>query len=136
MMGIRLNHILIVDDDELNNYLVKEVIGDLVLVKEIRSETSGWEALDYLKEKKASGDFPEMIIVDVKMPEMDGFEFLERYEDLFFNDFKNTRIAVATSSHREYDRMKAAQYPSVNLFVNKPLDEVKLNYIFKALFEA
>ncbi len=80
--------------------------------------------------------FPDLIIVDVKMPEMDGFEFLEKYEGKFYNEFKDTKIAVVTSSHREYDKMKAAQYPSVNLFINKPLDEVKLNYLFKVLFNS
>lgn len=129
-----IEHILIIDDDELNNFLVKEVISELIEVKELRSETSGWEALEYLEQRKALNDFPDLIIVDVKMPEMDGFEFLENYEHLYHNDFKNTKVAVATSSHREFDKMKASQYPSVNLFINKPLDEVKLTYLLKVLF--
>lgn len=133
-MDIQIKHILLLDDDELNNLLVKEVILDLISVKEIKTITSGWDALDYLEERKEANDFPDFIIVDVKMPEMDGFEFLEKYEDLYYKDFKNTKVAVATSSQREFDKMKATQYPSVNLFVNKPLDETKLNYTFKALF--
>jgi CheY-like chemotaxis protein len=126
-------HVLMVDDDDLNNILVKEIIFNTLPTEKIICETSGWEALDYLRNCRETGDFPDLIIIDVKMPEMDGFEFLERYEKLFDHS-DTTRITIATSSLLDQERTKAARSPLVNLFINKPLDERKVNFIYSTLF--
>ena len=84
-MKTKLNCILLVDDDEPTNFLNQMVIEELDIAEQIRVAQNGQEALTYLK-KTGIGDenfpLPDLILLDINMPAMNGWEFLERYRKL------------------------------------------------------
>ena len=75
------------------------------------------EALEYLN--KASNDFPDVIYVDLNMPALDGFDFIESFERIFSQHHPLCSLFMLTSSLREDDRHRALAFPSVKDFVSK-----------------
>lgn len=118
--------ILLIDDDEINNFTVNAVLKRVGSIQNYAIKDNGWDALEYLKANDNKDTFPDFIFVDINMPEMDGFEFLERYEVMFWPQHPNTRISMLSSSVSERDRERALQFSSVCEYVCKPLTESKL----------
>ena len=122
-----LKKVLIIDDDELSIYLMGLTINEITFIDSHYSVTSGWEALSYLEDDKTNP--PDLILVDLNMPEMDGYEFIEAFETKFFELMSNTRVVVVTSSQRESDKSKSLSFKSVAGFINKPLSEEKIKKV-------
>ncbi len=121
-----INKLLLIDDDELTSYLVKKLIGSVGNVKEIVIKENGLEGLEYLAELKAHNSvFPEVILVDIDMPIMNGFEFVEAYENQYVNN-GGTRLIMITSSKRQLDFDKCLSYSSVLNCIYKPLTREKI----------
>ncbi len=118
--------ILLIDDDEINNFTVDAILKRVGFISNYVIKDNGWDALDYLKAVHDSTDFPDLIFVDINMPEMDGFEFLERYEVMFWSQHPHTKISMLSSSISERDRERALNFMSVSEYVYKPLTESKL----------
>ena len=78
----RLKKILLIDDDEITCFLEKSLLEDLEVAEEIVCIDGGHEALEYIQECLRSGSSPSLIFLDINMPGMDGFEFLERLDSL------------------------------------------------------
>jgi CheY-like chemotaxis protein len=129
-----IEHLLVVDDDLMTDVLLEGVASNLDLIDRYVFESSGWKALEYLAVCKKNNDFPALILLDLRMPEIDGYEFLERYERLFFDDFPETKIVVVTNSTTDYEKQALTMFPSVNLYLNKPLVKDKFIWIYKTLF--
>ncbi len=124
-----INKLLLIDDDELTSYLVKKLIGSVGNVKEIVIKENGLEGLEYLAELKAHNSvFPEVILVDIDMPIMNGFEFVEAYENQYVNN-GGTRLIMITSSKRQLDFDKCLSYSSVLNCIYKPLTREKIGAI-------
>lgn len=123
---MQINNLLVIDDDDLYNLLISEIISQVDMIKDYRIETSGYKALDYLQQCEKQKNFPEIILVDIKMPEMDGFEFVENFEKKYYEHFPKTKIIVLSSSMRESDKTKALSYSSITEFLTKPITEEKL----------
>ena len=121
--------VLIIDDDDLSIFLIGLTIEEIPFIKSYKSVTSGWEALEFLEE--SDGQSPDLILVDLNMPEMDGFEFIQHFEDKFAAENPETKIIVITSSQRENDKAKSLAFKSVRGFIQKPLTEEKIESIFK-----
>lgn len=119
--------VLIIDDDDLSIFLIGLTIEEIPFIKSYNSVTSGWEALKFLETCEDRG--PDLILVDLNMPEMDGFEFIQHYEDKFANVFPDTKLIVITSSQRESDRSRSLAFKSVKGFMQKPLTEEKIREI-------
>lgn len=82
-MTKKVKCILLIDDDEPTNFLHKIVISDSGRAEKVVEVQSGFEALDYL-EKMEDGKYPQpdLIFLDINMPAMNGWEFLEEYDKL------------------------------------------------------
>jgi CheY-like chemotaxis protein len=121
-------NLLILDDDELFGYLVSELLTAMEPLKKfyVHLEKDGDSALNYLEQRQNEGSFPDLILIDCKMPTMNGFDFIERYEQTFLPHFPTTRLFMCSSSMRNADKSKALSYKSVSDYISKPMTEEKL----------
>lgn len=123
-------NILFIDDDRDTNFLIDLLIRDLPYIHKYHIMDKAKEALEFLK----GYDKPlSCIFVDIKMPEMDGFEFVEQYEKDFYTKFPDTPVYFVTSSARESDRSRAMEFGVVQGVIIKPLTRSKLAEIHEKL---
>jgi CheY-like chemotaxis protein len=109
-----INKILLVDDDAAANYLSKELLLSLNVAKEVVTAENCIRALEIVKSHS-----PDVILLDIKMPGVDGFDFLERLKSLSLN--KNVKVYMLTSSLRAEDKLKAFAFRTVIDYFEKPL---------------
>lgn len=122
----KINSILLVDDDQINNFINKRIIGKLNIADNVSIASNGEEALDYIQKYcKKSGSCPELIFLDINMPVMNGFEFLNEFKNIDLNNKNQVKIIVLTTSSNPGDMQKLKQY-SIKGFLNKPLTEKKI----------
>ncbi|NKI15810.1 response regulator [Spongiibacter sp. KMU-166] len=131
----KLSTVLLVDDDAATNFLHRMVIDDYGFAERIDEAYDGQEAIDYLT-TQVDGAYPrpEMIFLDINMPRMDGWEFLEAYNQLPSACKGGAVIAMLTTSLNPDDRDKAREFNCVQHYENKPLDEEKLDALLAATF--
>lgn len=127
-----IKKILLIDDNDIDNYINKKVIAKEYVATEIIVKNSPIDALHYLSTKE--GDFPELILLDIKMPEMDGFEFLEEFSKFHTDKKEKCSIIMLTSSHNGGDIEAAKNNPYVIEFLTKPLNNTKLSKVLKLVF--
>lgn len=126
-----LDFILLVDDDEATNYLNQRVIRKSDINADVQVAYNGKEALEYLT---GTGKFagrnmlPEagLIFLDINMPGMNGWEFLEAYKKLPDEQTQKIKILMLTTSNNPDDEKKAVDIPEVKGFIHKPLSVEKL----------
>lgn|SRR5690606_1804124 len=127
---MKLRRILVIDDDELNNFALGKFLESYISPSNYIVQTNGWEAIEHLercKQKKETA--PDIIFVDLSMPDMDGFEFLGYYQKNFFNAFPKTKLMILTCSSRDSDEKKALEYSCVLEYLSKPLSDEKMAQI-------
>ncbi|WP_047244942.1 response regulator [Maribacter thermophilus] len=124
-------NILLVDDDELYLYLMERTIKEMTHNIEINSFTDGEQAVEFVsictKEKK---DLPKVIFLDINMPFLDGWGFLAEFRKLKSKIRQQINIYIVSSSVRESDIKKAAEYEELTDYLIKPIDRKKLAGIF------
>ena len=124
-----IKNLFILDDDKITTHLMGEILKEISFVEEFHIENNGWQALEYLHKLLQTTSFPDVLLVDLKMPEMDGFAFIEQYEKNFFSAHPDSAVVVITSSVSERDRQRALGYKSVVKFLMKPFTEKALEDI-------
>ena len=118
---------MLVDDDKIFNFLSEKTIISLGLANEIHFATNGEQALKILelyKEGKVSK--PDIIFLDIDMPVMDGYEFIEAFSNMDLPDKHQITIVVLTSSIDPRDIQRTKDL-GIKYYFNKPLskDEIK-----------
>lgn len=118
---MKIQKILLIDDDEdsnfLNSWILKKEIS-----QDIYIEQSAVKALANLASNAETPEnLPDLILLDVRMPIMDGFSFLEEFQNLPLVVHEKCRIVILTSSFDRADYDKALANPYVSGFLNKPL---------------
>lgn len=131
----KIKNILLVDDDEIANYLHQLLLEELNISDHILTAYNGEDALSIIKENchpdsPSFNDCPQVIFLDLNMPGMNGFEFLEEFEKENFLANNNVRIIIVTSSNNQQDMQKAQSY-RINGYVNKPLTEEKVKQVLE-----
>ncbi len=114
-----MKHIALVDDDEVINLVHSEVIKRIVQDVQLEIFQSGTQLLEYLKDHDEQR--LDVIFLDIRMPEMDGFEVLEKIRDMNPKASQNSRVYVLSSTLDERDLNKAKSNPLVTDFIGKPL---------------
>jgi CheY-like chemotaxis protein len=124
----------IVDDDKIYTFLVRKTIEQTNLVQTIKVFENGLDAIDFLKKNAANRDtLPEIILLDLSMPIMDGWEFLEEYMLLSPELGRTITIYIISSSISPHDIAKAKSISLVTDFIIKPVSKEKLIEIFEKL---
>tara|TARA_R110000868_G_scaffold68720_1_gene203196 strand:+ start:30038 stop:30433 length:396 start_codon:yes stop_codon:yes gene_type:complete len=121
---MNLKKILLIDDSDIDNFINKSVLQKANIADEIIIETSAKDALTYLKNvMDESNSFPDVIFLDIKMPVMDGFEFLEEY--IHFPEHAKSKciIFMLSSSIDPKDALRAQQFKEVKKYFTKPLTQ-------------
>ncbi|MBO3271272.1 response regulator [Hymenobacter defluvii] len=131
----KLTCALLVDDDQTNNYLNKLLLRRLQVTDKLLVALNGQEALALVEEhcRDASPSCPALILLDVKMPVMNGFEFLEAYAQLTLPRKHAIIIVMLTTSLHPQD-MERVQKLQVDGFLSKPLTKEKVEGILETYF--
>jgi CheY-like chemotaxis protein len=126
----KIETIMIIDDNTIDLYITSRVIHKNNIAKKVLEYTCALDALDYLKQNaKNSEVLPNLIFVDIYMPLMSGFEFIEAYNELPMNLKKHCRVFVVSSTIDEMDINRACADKNVNAFHEKPITKVFLEGI-------
>lgn len=133
-MNKDLKHILLIDDDEATNFLHELLLKEIFPEIQITLAWNGKEAIDFLKAVKNSDDLPDLIFLDINMPVMNGWEFLEEYEQLSKDFYKSVVAFMVTSSLNKEDREVAANTESIDLYLPKPITIEDLKVVCKEHF--
>lgn len=140
-MRQKLECIMLVDDDEPTNFLSSMLIEDADYTKHIQVADSGEKALNYLAKSKESGynnadyPWPDLIFLDINMPAMNGWEFLEKYKALEDKENKIVIIMLTTSLNPD-DNIMACNIPVVSGFEIKPLTSQLLDKVMSKYFDS
>lgn len=132
-MKRKLNSILLVDDDADDNYYHRIIIEEMNIVNTIETATNGIEALAYLK--KANQTSPEIIFLDLNMPKMNGWEFLNEYKNLNELHKAKVLIIILTTSANPDHIKRAQEIENVSGFETKPLSKEILEEIIDKYFQ-
>jgi len=134
-----LNCVLLVDDDDATNLLHKLAIQATGVETHIQITSSGEEALDYLSCKDIFADalkFPQpgLLLLDINMPGMDGWDFLAEYQKLTEEQQARIVLAVLSTSLNPEDKKRAEKFPCVMGYFRKPLTANIIEGIFEKFF--
>ncbi|TXK29865.1 response regulator [Pontibacter qinzhouensis] len=126
MVKLKVQRVLLVDDDDATVYITGRLLKQSGLEVDLLVARNGEEALAIVRELCKEEHCPELILLDINMPVMDGFEFLEALQQSADLSATAIRIVVLSSSTHYLDRIRAKSYPVVD-YVEKPLTIEKLS---------
>lgn len=125
-----INKVAIVDDDNIFQFTTKIKIEKLLLAKEVLVFNDGEEIFNYLKETDVN-DLPSILLLDINMPLVDGWDFLELYKSVDEEKQKGIKIFMLSSSINPVDVEKAKENQHVLDYITKPIRDDDLSKIFK-----
>ena len=130
----KLKLVLLIDDDEINNFLNKRLLEKYGIAEQVAIVTNGEEGLEFIAQRCRSGaGCPELILLDISMPVMDGFEFLKQYQRLNFKNKDKVNLIVLTTSSNPNDMERIANF-NVTDYLTKPLNEGKVEYLLERFY--
>lgn len=124
---------MLIEDDNVNALLSKRLLEKFLITNGIFIVSNGEEALKFIV--NYDPDFntcPELIFLDIDMPVMDGFSFLESFDELTFLNKEKVQIVMLTNSNRQEDIEQCKRY-GIRHFLNKPLTEEKIKNLLEAI---
>jgi CheY-like chemotaxis protein len=125
-MAVKKYHtVMLIDDNEIDNLINQKMIEAASIAENIYTHTGAKSAIEFLRnmEKLEVADkvLPDVIFLDIDMPLMDGFQFLDEFEKLTNVAKKKCKIVMLTSSINPQDFNRSKKYENVRLYLNKPL---------------
>ncbi len=135
-MTKKIKTIVLIDDDNDTNIYNEFILSDIGIVENIVIFQNGKTALDFLTKKDDTGHYPqpEIIFLDINMPIMNGWEFLEEYKKTPKEQRAGIIITMLSSSMNPDDKIKAEKMDIINGFINKPLTETKFKELIANFF--
>ena len=134
-MKTKLNKVLLIDDDAPTNFLHQEIFEEVDCAEEIVIMQRAQEALDYLI-TPVEGKYPnpELIFLDINMPGMNGWEFLDVYQKLAKKFQGEIIVMMLTTSLNPDDYRRANTMEAITGLINKPLTKDRLLEVLRAYF--
>lgn len=124
----RYNTVMLIDDNELDNFVNKKLLENEHFAEHVLVQSSGNNALDYLKSHaNNAAEIPEIIFLDIMMPDLDGFGFLIEFEKLNDEIKNKSKVIMLSTSESFKDLNRANRNKYVYKFLNKPLNKPVLD---------
>jgi CheY-like chemotaxis protein len=128
-----MRKVFIIDDDPIHQKIAQIMLNKHNLFDEYTSYTEAIHALEFLDEHKAvSEDLPDVILLDLNMPVINGWDFLDRYDQLVPGLKKISDIYIVSSSVDQNDKQRSTSYQYVKGFVSKPISSAMLVALLKS----
>jgi CheY-like chemotaxis protein len=136
-----ISNILMIEDDSITQMLNKMVMKHTQFCDSVEVVSNGDMAIEYLENFILNGiknslKKPDLILLDLNMPVMDGWEFLEMYKQKYASHFPDTKILILSSTVNPKDEERASQDPFIIGFENKPLSYNSTNGLKELSFLA
>ena len=129
-----MKNVWLIDDDEVFVFLTKKLIARSELEVTVETYINGQDAIEQLQSLAQDEDaLPDIILLDLNMPVMDGWEFLKAYEEISFSNPNKIHLYIVTSSISPYEVERAKQIPAVQEFIVKPMVKDKFVDLIAAL---
>jgi len=127
-------NVMLIDDSELDNFINEKTLEANHFAKKIYVHTSAKSALEFLNNLVTMGPeysdvYPKAIFIDINMPMMDGFQFIDHYKKSSEDQLDKPKLIILTSSVYNEDRQKATSISNDIIFLNKPLTKDMLDKI-------
>lgn len=128
--------VFLVDDNEIDLFVHREFLRISGISDQISSFNYGGDALAILSERELK-DWPDLILLDLQMPVMDGFSFLKKMEKINPDYSRKCKVIMISSTLNIVDLAKVSAHPGVLELVSKPLDHLYLKELLskKGLLE-
>ncbi|MEL6256610.1 MAG: response regulator [Bacteroidota bacterium] len=128
-----VNRVMIIDDDEINNFICVKNLKDSGFSDEASFCLRGKDGLEELKNASPE-EIPDVIFLDINMPLMNAWEFLEEYNKLAADFKKEVKLFILSSSVYKRDIAKSSEYANVTDYIIKPLNKATLDKVRETHF--
>jgi CheY-like chemotaxis protein len=128
---VKAKHVLLIDDNDVDNFLTEHLFRVHSAADRITARRSAVEALKFLEKcLRHPEEFPDVILLDINMPQMDGFQFMEHYAKFPAEIKERCCVVMITSSEAKEDSLRAHSDPNINRFLQKPISSYTMEEIF------
>ena len=126
--------ICLIDDDRIYQFAAKKTLEATGMAGNVITFFNGQDAITYLESHLTdSSSIPDVIFLDINMPIMNGWQFLEAYKELTKKLAKHVTVYMVSSSIDEYDIKKSKEYQSVSDYVLKPVNKEKFRQLLTSV---
>lgn len=127
----KISLVSIIDDDAIFQFSAKRILQSTNLVDQILQFADGEKAINYFRSNKSNlENIPNLVFLDLNMPYMDGWQFLDEFITISFPKELIT-IYICTSSNSPFDQARFTEYPQLKGYLIKPIDRDKFTEVVK-----